>query len=44
MSYALMSNNSRDLWSEVRKSKGRNSKYLYNSVQYNVDDMHAIEN
>ena len=28
MAQALMSNNSRDLWSEVRKVKGRNSKRL----------------
>ena len=64
--YAVVSNNSRDLWSEVRKVKGRNSKisrnvdgscdskeitelftekykHLYNSVPYNIDDMHAIE-
>ena len=26
MAHALMSNNSRDLWSEGRKVKGRNSK------------------
>ena len=61
-----MTNNSLDLWSEVRKVKGRNSKiscnvdwscdskkipelfsekykHLYNSVPYNIDDMHAIE-
>ena len=66
MAHALMSNNSRDVWSEVRKVKGRNSKissnadgscdskeitdlffekytHLYNSVPYNIDDMHAIE-
>ena len=59
-------NCARDLWSEVRKVKGRNSKissnvdgscdskeitelfsekfkHLYNSVLYNIDDMHAIE-
>ena len=61
-----MSNNSRDVWSEVRKVKGRNSKisgnvegscdskeitalfsenykHLYNSVTYNIDNMHAIK-
>ena len=66
MAHALMSNNSRELWSEVRKVKGRNSKissnvdsscdskeitelfsekykHLYNSVTYNIDDMHAIQ-
>ena len=66
MDHALMSNHSRNLWSEVRKVKGRNSKissnvdgscdskkitelfsekykHLYNSVPYNIDDMHAIE-
>ena len=66
MAHALMSNNSRDLWSEVRKVKSRNSKissnvdgscdskeitelfsekykHLYNSVPYDIDDMHAIE-
>ena len=66
MAHALMSNHSRDLWSEVRKVKGRNRKissnvdgscdskeitelfsekykHLYNSVPFNIDDMHAIE-
>ena len=66
MVHAVVSNNSRDLWSEVRKVKGRNSKissnadgfcdskeitelfsekykHLYNSLPYNIDDMHAIE-
>ena len=66
MAHVIVSNNSRDLWSEVKKVKGRNSKissnvdgscdskeitelfsekykHLYNSVPYNIDDMHAIE-
>ena len=66
MANAVVSNNSRDVWSEVRKVNGRNSKissnvkgscdskeitelfsekykHLYNSVPYNIDDMHAIE-
>ena len=66
MAHAVVSNNSRDLWSEVTKVKGRNSKissnvdgscdskeitelfsekynHLYNSVPYNIDDIHAIE-
>ena len=65
MAYAVVSNNYRDLWYEVRKLKGRSSrissnvdgscdseeitelfsekyKHLYNSVPYNIDDMHAI--
>ena len=32
MAHAVVSNNSRDLWSEVRKVKGRNSK-----ISSNVD-------
>ena len=66
MAHALLSNHSRDVWYEVRKVKGRNSKissnvdgscdskeitelfskiykHLYNSVPYNIDDIHAIE-
>ena len=65
MAHTVVSINSRDLWSEVRKVKGRNKissnvdgscdskeitelfsekyKHLYNSVPYNIDDMHAIE-
>ena len=60
MAHAVVSNNSRDLWSEVRNVKGSNVngscdskeitelfsekyKHLYNSVPYNIDDMHAIE-
>ena len=66
MAHALMSNNYRDVWSDVRMVKGRNSKisshvndscdskditelfsekykHLYNSLPYNIDDMHAIE-
>ena len=66
MAHAIVPNNSRNLWSEVRKVEGRNSKissdvdcscdseeitelfsekykHLYNSVPYNIDDMHAIE-
>ena len=61
-----MFTSSRDVRSEVRNMKGRNSKvssnvdgscngkeitelfsekcrHLYNSVPYNIDDMHAIE-
>ena len=66
MAHAVVSNNSQNLWSEVRKVKGRNIKisinvdgscdikkitelfsekykHLYNSVRYDIDDMHAIE-
>ena len=66
MVHAVVSNNSQDVWSEVRKVKGRNSKissnvdgycdskditelfsekykHVYNSVPYNIDDIHAIK-